>query len=263
MSKGSSGTSRRVAAGWCAGYASSSGSVPQVLSAALRGCRLRQRPASTPGVSPRRRQPATGPPGNYPDRTPTGRRRRACDVRSTHQHHLHLLGARNNGDNAPAECPVTPAGRRSPVSTSIVRRRWPPAGVGGRRRAASRATREVRLASSQRGGTTFEMVSRRVSDLLELRADDARVSGELDRPHGPLPARRRHCAPPGRQRELRPRTGALQHRAPHRSPGYEKWLRRYVPSDMAVERARRLTCDAERLPSPQHSADSWASSPPG
>jgi hypothetical protein len=33
--------------------------------------------ASTPGVSPRRRQPATGPPGSYPDRTPTGRQRRA------------------------------------------------------------------------------------------------------------------------------------------------------------------------------------------
>jgi hypothetical protein len=35
--------------------------------------------ASTPGVSPRRRQPATGPPGGYPDRTPTGWRRRASD----------------------------------------------------------------------------------------------------------------------------------------------------------------------------------------
>jgi hypothetical protein len=33
--------------------------------------------ASTPGVSPQRRQPATGPPGSYPDRTPTGRQRRA------------------------------------------------------------------------------------------------------------------------------------------------------------------------------------------
>src|SRR5215218_5320510 len=29
------------------------------------------------GRFPRRRQPATGPPGSYPDRTPTGRRRRA------------------------------------------------------------------------------------------------------------------------------------------------------------------------------------------
>jgi hypothetical protein len=32
------------------------------------------RPVSRPG-----RQPATGPPGSYPDRTHTGRRRRACD----------------------------------------------------------------------------------------------------------------------------------------------------------------------------------------
>lgn len=38
--------------------------------------------ASTPGVSPRRRQSATGPPGSYPDRTPTGRRQRAYDRRS-------------------------------------------------------------------------------------------------------------------------------------------------------------------------------------
>src|SRR4030081_39373 len=33
--------------------------------------------ASTPGVSPRHRQPATGPPGSYPDRTSTGKQRRA------------------------------------------------------------------------------------------------------------------------------------------------------------------------------------------
>lgn len=38
--------------------------------------------ASTPGVSPRRRQSATGPPGSYPDRTLTGRRQRAYDQRS-------------------------------------------------------------------------------------------------------------------------------------------------------------------------------------
>jgi hypothetical protein len=35
--------------------------------------------APTPGVSPRRRQPATGPPGSYPDRTSTGRQRRAYE----------------------------------------------------------------------------------------------------------------------------------------------------------------------------------------
>jgi hypothetical protein len=28
----------------------------------------------------------------YPDRTPTGTRRRACDVRSAQRHHLHHLG---------------------------------------------------------------------------------------------------------------------------------------------------------------------------
>jgi len=34
--------------------------------------------ASATGVSPRRRQPATGLPGDYPDRTFTGWRTRAC-----------------------------------------------------------------------------------------------------------------------------------------------------------------------------------------
>ncbi len=44
----------------------------------LKGFRGR---ASPPDVSLRRRQPATGPPGSYPDRTPTGLRRRACRCR--------------------------------------------------------------------------------------------------------------------------------------------------------------------------------------
>src|SRR3981189_3700614 len=35
--------------------------------------------ASTPDVSLRRCQPATGPPDSYPDRTHTGRRRRAYE----------------------------------------------------------------------------------------------------------------------------------------------------------------------------------------
>src|SRR3954462_1058917 len=39
--------------------------------------------ASTPPVSRRSRQFATGPPGGYPDRTHTGKRRRADDTRST------------------------------------------------------------------------------------------------------------------------------------------------------------------------------------
>ncbi|MFI9582846.1 TerB family tellurite resistance protein [Streptomyces sp. NPDC052236] len=51
--------------------------------------------ASTPGVSPRRRQSATGPPGSYPDRTSTGRRQRAYDSRSaTSRRPPSLLGAR-------------------------------------------------------------------------------------------------------------------------------------------------------------------------
>src|SRR6476661_335910 len=49
----------------------------------------------TPGVSPRRRQSATGPPGSYPDRTSTGRRQRAYDSRSaTSRRPPSLLGAR-------------------------------------------------------------------------------------------------------------------------------------------------------------------------
>jgi len=50
--------------------------------------------SSTPGVSPRRRQPATGPPGSYPDRTSTSKRRRAYDQRSTTPSTSSLLGAR-------------------------------------------------------------------------------------------------------------------------------------------------------------------------
>ena len=45
--------------------------------------------ASTPDVSLRRRQPATGPPGSYPDRTHTGRRRRADE----HEDQLHEITA--------------------------------------------------------------------------------------------------------------------------------------------------------------------------
>jgi hypothetical protein len=43
--------------------------------------------ASTPSVSTRRRQSATGLPGDYPDRTCTGWRTRAC-VWATSEHHL-------------------------------------------------------------------------------------------------------------------------------------------------------------------------------
>ena len=50
---------------------------------AQRGAR---RWASTPPVSRRHRQPATGPPDSYPDRTYTGKRRRACESAINHLH---------------------------------------------------------------------------------------------------------------------------------------------------------------------------------
>ena len=71
---------------------------------ASRGCRIRlmlragqslpqrgfRRCASTLGVSPQRRQPATGPPGSYPDRTFTGWRTRAYAWASSFLHLLSL-----------------------------------------------------------------------------------------------------------------------------------------------------------------------------
>ena len=42
--------------------------------------------ASTPPVSRRHRQPATGPPDSYPDRTYTGKRRRAYESAINHLH---------------------------------------------------------------------------------------------------------------------------------------------------------------------------------
>jgi hypothetical protein len=51
--------------------------------------------ASTRPVSRPSRQPATGPPGSYPDRTSTGKRRRAYNQRSTTSSTSSLLGARN------------------------------------------------------------------------------------------------------------------------------------------------------------------------
>ena len=48
--------------------------------------------APTPGVSPRRRQPATRRPDAYRDRTSTGRRMRACvQIPVTSRHHLQTL----------------------------------------------------------------------------------------------------------------------------------------------------------------------------
>jgi hypothetical protein len=55
-----------------AGFASCCGPVGCSHHRGFRRC------ASTPGVSPQRRQPATGLPGDYPDRTPTGWRTQAC-----------------------------------------------------------------------------------------------------------------------------------------------------------------------------------------
>jgi hypothetical protein len=52
--------------------------------------------APAPPVSRPNRQPATGPPGSYPDRTSTGRRRRAYeqqDSAATSQRHLPLCWA--------------------------------------------------------------------------------------------------------------------------------------------------------------------------
>ena len=97
---------------------------------ASRGCRIRlmlrpgqllplkgfRRWATKPGVSPRPRQPATGPPGSYPDRTFTGKQTRACRRGSPQPHHLlsemtgaHVSWARENGTRSGSvsanECP--------------------------------------------------------------------------------------------------------------------------------------------------------------
>jgi hypothetical protein len=56
--------------------------------------------ASTPRVSPRNRQPATGPPDSYPDRTHTGKRRQAYEHRSPTQGHLHSLVAQQSPTSA-------------------------------------------------------------------------------------------------------------------------------------------------------------------
>ncbi len=57
--------------------------------------------ASTRDISLRRRQPATGPPGSYPDRTPTGRRRRARQQITNHDDPLSLV-ARKIEDSGPS-----------------------------------------------------------------------------------------------------------------------------------------------------------------
>src|SRR3954447_20103819 len=68
--------------------------------------------ASTRPVSRPSRQPATGPPGSYPDRTSTGRRRRAYEHEETPWHYVTvpppvLLGARENLNTVSAGGTVT------------------------------------------------------------------------------------------------------------------------------------------------------------
>src|SRR6266540_4179951 len=71
------------------------------------------------GRSPRRRQPATGPPGSYPDRTPTGWRARAYAWVSPALHLLSLHGAPRCWAQRTQvrDCPADLGGR-------TVRRRW-------------------------------------------------------------------------------------------------------------------------------------------
>src|SRR6266496_2510462 len=73
--------------------------------------------ASTRPVSRPSRQPATGPPGSYPDRTSTGRRRRAYEHEETPWHYVTvsppvLLGARENlsVSNMATATPLGPPG---------------------------------------------------------------------------------------------------------------------------------------------------------
>ena len=56
------------------------------------------RPVSRPG-----RQPATGPPGSYPDRTHTGRRRRAYEHEEHHELR-HGVTSRSAGRTKEAQC---------------------------------------------------------------------------------------------------------------------------------------------------------------
>jgi hypothetical protein len=59
--------------------------------------------APTPPVSRRSRQPATGPPGSYPDRTHTGRRRRAYEHEEHHELR-HGVTSRSAGRTKEAQC---------------------------------------------------------------------------------------------------------------------------------------------------------------
>src|SRR5579859_5796654 len=86
----------------------------------------------TPGSGPARfrpdRQPATGPPGSYPDRTSTGKRRRAYEHEQTPWHYVTvsppaLLGAQIPGIDlhcrAPACSLLAPGRGGSPVAASV------------------------------------------------------------------------------------------------------------------------------------------------
>ncbi len=78
--------------------------------------------APTRPVSRPSRQPATGPPGSYPDRTSTGRRRRAYEQQDPPWHYVTvsppvLLGARNAEarDRVSMLAPLEPAQKRPAV----------------------------------------------------------------------------------------------------------------------------------------------------
>jgi len=74
--------------------------------------------ASTMQVSPQSRQSATGPPGSYPDRTYTGKRRRAYDRKSPNQRSPPICWSREKsrltGINFPA-CGFTGHSRPAPL----------------------------------------------------------------------------------------------------------------------------------------------------
>jgi hypothetical protein len=73
--------------------------------------------ASTPPVSRRSRQPATGPPGSYPDRTYTGKRRRAYDSVVNHSHDQPPIYWTHSGTS-------TRCSSRSTVSVTTCGGRW-------------------------------------------------------------------------------------------------------------------------------------------
>ena len=123
--------------------------------------------APAPPVSRRNRQPATGPPGSYPDRTHTGRRRRAYEHEEPPWHYVTvlppvLLGARDHLSavitfhNSPSMCLTRPSHRDARLSGSRARqsllfsyvdgppaRRGTPSWCSGPRSSRSRESRDL------------------------------------------------------------------------------------------------------------------------